>query len=65
MWIVFFSIMRLCVPYGMLSSVALGFLGLCLDELLTCLHVGGLLVALGMLLCGRWRLLVFFFFYFF
>jgi hypothetical protein len=34
------------VPCGMLSSVALGFLGLCLYELLTCVHVGGLLVAL-------------------
>ena len=37
------------MPYGMLSLVALGFLGLYLDELLTCLHIGGLLVALSVL----------------
>jgi hypothetical protein len=44
------------VPYEMLSSVTLGYLRLCLDELLTWLLVGGLLVALGVLLCGRWCL---------
>jgi hypothetical protein len=32
---------------------------LCLDEWSTCLLVGGLLVALRVLLCGRWCLLVF------
>lgn len=37
------------MPCGLLSSVALGFLGLCLYELLTCVHVGRLLVALRVL----------------
>jgi hypothetical protein len=55
--LIFFSIVRLCVPYGMLSSVVLGFLGLCLYELLTYLHIGGLLVALP---CKRWYFLVFY-----
>jgi hypothetical protein len=41
------------VPYEMFSSVALGRLGLCLDEWLTCLYVGGLLFVLRVLLCGR------------
>lgn len=44
---IFFSIVRLFVPYGMLFSAALVYLGLCLEELLTCLIVGVLLVALG------------------
>jgi hypothetical protein len=48
------------VLYGMPSSIALGFLGLCIHELLTCMHVGGLLVALEVLLCVRWCLLVFY-----
>jgi uncharacterized membrane protein YgdD (TMEM256/DUF423 family) len=48
------------VPYKMLSSIALVFLGLCLDEFLTCMHVGGLLVALRVLLCGRLYLFVFY-----
>jgi hypothetical protein len=38
------------VPYRMFSSVALGSLGLCLNELLICLFVDGLLVAVGVLL---------------
>jgi len=42
------------VSYGMFASVALGCFGLCLDELSTYLLVSGLLVALRVLLCGRW-----------
>jgi hypothetical protein len=41
------------VPYEMFSSAALGCLGLCLDKLSTCLLVSGLLVTLGVLLCGK------------
>jgi hypothetical protein len=48
------------VPCGMLSSFALGFLGLFLDELLICMLLGGMLVAIGVLLCGRWYPLVFY-----
>jgi uncharacterized membrane protein len=40
-------------------SGPLGCLGLCLNKLLTCLLVGGLLVALGVLLCRRRCFLVF------
>jgi hypothetical protein len=32
LWIIFFSIVRLLVPYKVLSSIVLGCLGLCLDE---------------------------------
>lgn len=39
------------MSYGILSSVTLGFLGLGLDELLTCMHASQLLVILGVLLC--------------
>jgi hypothetical protein len=42
LWTIFFSIVRLLAPYGTLSLVALGGLGLCL--------VGGLIY----LLAGRW-----------
>jgi hypothetical protein len=31
-WIIFFSIVRLPVLYGMFSSAGLGCVGLCLDE---------------------------------
>jgi uncharacterized membrane protein YgdD (TMEM256/DUF423 family) len=48
------------VSYQMLLPIALVFLGLYLDELLTCMHVGGLLVALRVLLCGRLYLFVFY-----
>jgi hypothetical protein len=48
------------VPYGMLSTVALCFLGLCLVELLIWMYVGGLLIPLRVLLCGRWYFLVFY-----
>jgi hypothetical protein len=44
------------VPYGMSFSGALGCLGLCLVEESICLLVGGSLVALRVLLCGRWYL---------
>ena len=44
------------MPYEMLSTVALCFLGLCLVELLIWIHVGGLLIPLRVLLCGRWFL---------
>jgi hypothetical protein len=43
---IIFTIVRQREAYGMLSSVALGFLGLCLDKFLTCMHVGGQLVPL-------------------
>jgi hypothetical protein len=39
-----------CVLWNFIL-VALGYLGLCLVEYLTCLLVGRLLVALGVLLC--------------
>jgi hypothetical protein len=52
-WIIFFSIARLFVPYGVLFSVALGCPRLCLVKWLTCLLVGGLVVALTVLLCGK------------
>jgi len=32
LWIIFFFIVRLLVPFGMFSSVGLGCLELCLDE---------------------------------
>jgi hypothetical protein len=51
---------EVALGYEMLASVALGHHGLCLDALLTCLLVGGLLVTLEVLLCGRWCLLVFY-----
>jgi len=54
LWTIFFSTLRLLVSYGMFASVALGCFGLCLDELSTYLLVSGLLVALRVLLCGRW-----------
>ena len=38
------------MPYGMLSSVALGCLELCLIGWLICLLAGGLVVTLGVLL---------------
>jgi hypothetical protein len=50
---------RLLVPYGMLSSVALGCLRLCLAGWSICLLVGGQMVALIVLLCGRWSSLAF------
>jgi hypothetical protein len=42
------------VPYGMLSSITFGFIRLCLDEFLMCMHVGGLLATLEVLLCEKW-----------
>ena len=59
LWTILFSSVRLSVPYGIFSLVALGCLGLCLDELSTCLLVGGLLVVLGVVLCIRWCPIVF------
>ena len=47
------------MPCGMFSLVILGCLGLCLDELSTCMLIGGLPAALRMLLCGKWYLRVF------
>jgi hypothetical protein len=46
------------VPYGMFFSVALSYLGLCPDKLLTCMLVGGLPSSLRVL-CGRWSIHVF------
>jgi len=43
---------------GILSSAVSGCLGLCLDGLLTCLHVGGHLVDQGVLLFEKWCLFV-------
>jgi hypothetical protein len=57
LWIIFFSIVRLPVLYGILSSVVLGCLVSCLDKYSTCLLVGGgYLVTLRVQLCGRWYL---------
>jgi len=53
----FFSIVRFHVPYGMLSSIALGCPGLCLLGWLICLLAGGRAVALGILLCEKWCLI--------
>jgi hypothetical protein len=49
---IFFSIVRLPMHYAMISSVALGCLGLCLVWLI-CLLVGGPVGILKVLLCGR------------
>jgi hypothetical protein len=57
-WTISFSIVRLPVPYGMLSLVILGCPGLCLIGWLICLLVSGCVVAFGVLLYGRWCLLV-------
>jgi hypothetical protein len=46
------------VHYGVHFSVVLGFLELCLKELLICMLVGGLMVALRVLLYGSRCLLV-------
>lgn len=53
LWTIFFSIVRLLVPYRVRSLVVLGFIGLCLEQLLICMLVGGVVVALRVLLCGR------------
>jgi hypothetical protein len=50
---------RLFAPYGMLFSVALDCLELCLAGWLICLLASGLVVALKVLLCGRWYPLAF------
>jgi hypothetical protein len=47
------------VLYGMIFSIALGYLVLCLDVKLTCLLVGGLMIVLKVLLCRRWCFLTF------
>ena len=54
--IIFFSIVRLLVLYGMPFSVILGCLGLCLIARQIWLH--GREVVLGVLWCGRWSLFV-------
>jgi hypothetical protein len=41
LWIIFFFIVRPPTPYGITSSVALGYLGLCIFELLICSLAGG------------------------
>jgi hypothetical protein len=51
--ITFFFIVKLLVPFGMSSSNVSGCLGLCRDELLICLLVGGLPTALEVPLFGR------------
>jgi hypothetical protein len=43
---------------GILSLVVSVCLGLCLDGLLTCLHVGGHLADEGVLFFGKWNLFV-------
>jgi len=48
-----------CTLWNVFFPGPLGCLGLCLDKLLTCLLVGGLLVALRVLLCRRRCFLVF------
>lgn len=53
-WTISLFIVRLIEPYGMCFLTASGYLGLYLDELLICLLVGRLLVALRVSLCGRW-----------
>ena len=49
LWTISFSIVRLLVPYGMLSSVILGCPRLCLIGWLICLPVSGRVVAFGVL----------------
>jgi hypothetical protein len=51
--IIFSSTVRLPVLYGMLFSVTVGCLGLCLIAWRICLPVGGRVVVLEMLLCGK------------
>jgi hypothetical protein len=58
LWIIFFSTATWLLSCGIFSLVVLECLGLCLDGLLTCLHVGGHLVDQGVLLFGKWRLFV-------
>jgi len=52
LWTIFFSIVRLSVPYGMLSSAALGCLGLCLIGWLIYSLAGGQMDAVRVLSCG-------------
>jgi hypothetical protein len=56
LWAIFCSIVRLHAPFGMFSSIDLGCLRSCLDELSICMLVSGLLATLGVLLCERWFL---------
>jgi hypothetical protein len=58
-WGVCGPIVRFLAPYGVLFSVALGCLGLCLFGLSIYSVVGGRVVALGVLLYGRWFILAF------
>jgi hypothetical protein len=51
-WINFFSIVKLLVLYGMLSSFTLGCHGLCLIKWLICLLPSGPVVILVVLSCG-------------
>jgi hypothetical protein len=50
----FFSIVRLLAPFGIFSSINLGYLRLCLDKWSTCMFVGRLPAALVVLLYRRW-----------
>jgi hypothetical protein len=59
LWIIFFSIVRLHAPYGMLFSAVLGCLRLCLIRWLIYSLSGGWVDALEVLLCGRWYVLAF------
>jgi hypothetical protein len=59
LWTIFFSILRLPGPYGMIFLAALGCLGLFLIGWLIYSLAGGRVDALGVLLCGRCCLLAF------
>jgi len=59
LWTIFFSIVRLPWPYGMLFSAALGCLGLCLIGWLIYSLAGGRADTLRVLLFGRWCILAF------
>jgi hypothetical protein len=53
LWTIFFSIVRLLGTYEMFYSINSGCLGLGLNEELTYMSIGGLLIVLRMFLCGR------------
>jgi hypothetical protein len=56
--IIFFFIVGRREPCGMLFSPGLVCVGLCLARLRSYLLVGGRVVVLGALLCGKWFLFV-------
>jgi hypothetical protein len=59
-WTIFFFIVMWLLLCGVFSFAASGCFGLCLDGLLTCLHIGGRLEGLGVMRCEKWCPLAFF-----